>query len=628
MRFFQIKYILISLATVFLVIRSYANLNFSSFSDCRQYAETQRNTELEVLDCPTRGWKDLATSCSKPAWVEFNRAVNECRQRYNESEGNDVQAEGAGEEGAVDLGAGSSAADQQALENAKAQAAKEKAEAEESARRAAEAQKNVSAEAAKAQAQSQVIAQCQTDGDVTAQKLTPEYKAKIQPELNQNVNKCIQQQNPASYPWTSYASVWERDEKEYYDEQLKKKYDSELSANKCETDRKVAEECCANPESCFGKADGEYTDKDEKRSQYSQLFAMLRGTALNFPASSISAMCGKMKQIGNVTAGLNLYLGERCGGYVRQCKSSCNSIVADIKSNPDCQHTSDGCRAILSDYEVSLNDCATYDNQTLRMRQQAAVQVMSSKFADMCENASKSSKPDTTTGGDLFANPDCSNPTAAATPFCQAKCTQPGAASDPSCAGFPGLNNGGPESNIGLLGGSDNPFSGVLPGEDEGTQGAVTPDIAAAGNRSTGGQGGGGSAGLGGGGGAGGGGDEGSQGYGGGGGYDTGILKGTQSGNGYSSVGGTLRSGTGGGFSGYGGGRAITDKGKPFNLKDYLPGGNKTKPTFRGLASASADIAPAHADIFKKVTDRFYQVCLRNALYDCATLQKIKKLGN
>jgi hypothetical protein len=134
--------------------------------------------------------------------------------------------------------------------------------------------------------------------------------------------------------------------------------------------------------------------------------------------------------------------------------------------------------------------------------------------------------------------------------------------------------------------------------------------------------------GLGGGGGASGGGSDPARGGGKtGGGYDTGILRGVASGNGYS-VGPRVSTGNNGGFSGYGAsGKAGNVLGSAFNLKDYLPGGKSgpVKNTFRGLASKLADVGPAHDDIFEKISNRFYQICLRDALYDCENLKKTKR---
>ncbi|MCB0350977.1 MAG: hypothetical protein KDD38_07325, partial [Bdellovibrionales bacterium] len=105
-------------------------------------------------------------------------------------------------------------------------------------------------------------------------------------------------------------------------------------------------------------------------------------------------------------------------------------------------------------------------------------------------------------------------------------------------------------------------------------------------------------------------------------------LKGTISGGGYSPN-AYMRTGSGSGFASYGRSSAITASARPFNLNDYLPRDKaKRKLAIRRLASlASARVSPSQIDIFKKVTNRYYQLCLRDALYDCASLRKMKSVN-
>lgn len=407
---------------------------------------------------------------------------------------------------------------------------------------------------------------------------------------------------------------------------IKQEYSEE--AQQCRQAQMVAAECCGHPEKCFTKPDVS-GENDSNASTYMQIGQMLAGTALNMPAGSVEAMCGKMKTISQLTTGVNLYLAQRCTTYVGQCKKACIEPAKRIRAKPACK---DGaCDDVIAQLEFELNveDCNLASNGAVKQANQAIASAAATKYADMCKKQAKAESAADITA-DVFGNPNCTTPGAASSPICQAKCSRPGAASDPNCAGFPGLGNANTGANE-LAGNtlSTNPFGDLVP-ETEGQQGPMPEDTAATPNQSTGGQGGGGSSGgLGGGGDGGGGTEGGAQGPGGGEGYNTGILKGTMSGNGYSSSGGALRTGASGGFSGYGGKGAITANARPFNLKDFLPGGAKTKNlAMRGIASTPSDISPAHSNIFQKVTDRFYEVCLRNALYDCATLKKVKKSGN
>ena len=109
------------------------------------------------------------------------------------------------------------------------------------------------------------------------------------------------------------------------------------------------------------------------------------------------------------------------------------------------------------------------------------------------------------------------------------------------------------------------------------------------------------------------------------------ILKGTRSGNGYSRKGSGLRTGSGGGYRGPASGSAkgAYKKGKKFSLKDFLPGG-KANPK-RGLAGFSRSKNPQLGaktdDLFNRITARFYEICLKNRLYDCSTITNRKRRG-
>jgi hypothetical protein len=391
----------------------------------------------------------------------------------------------------------------------------------------------------------------------------------------------------------------------------------------CEKKKAVAEECCAHPERCFTKPDGVQKDSDGISSIVMQL-GMTTASVMTANSNSIAAMCGKMKTTGQAIAGINAYLATQCSSYVSQCKKSCEEPAKrlDVLSK-DMQYTPpdrDTAYRLSNQFKTAAGECRVFDNQSARLATQAIAAQAGAKLAGLCkDNATAKVNTD-----DIFNTGDCRSPVAAATPFCIALCN---AGTDPRCPPRVPGGPGGP-GTIGKDDGFDNnpnyKFDGA--GDDEGEQSVVANDIEARPNAAVGGggSGGGGSGGLAGGGDMGGaaGGAEGGEDAG----WDTKIDRGLASGNGYSYGSGLRTGGGGGGFSGYGGGNssAITNAGKPFSLKDYLPGKDKSNLA-RSLASAkSADIGPAHGDIFKKVTDRFYQVCLRDALYDCAALQKKK----
>jgi hypothetical protein len=404
--------------------------------------------------------------------------------------------------------------------------------------------------------------------------------------------------------------------------------------SKCEASMKVASECCGDPLSCFSKPDGE---ANEENSIVGMLLGSTATMALSLPSSSMASACGKMKTVAQSVSAINGILGAKCGHYVGVCKKACGDPMKELKiAKSGCvgKTSSDSdfdlCESIRKQYtelELNLKECQSADNASMKMAQQAAVQQLASKMADQCKKLAEA-KPDDVPQ-DLFGNPDCSSTAAAATPFCQAKCNKAGMQNDPSCAGFFNGGDGGFGQPSPSSIGDDNPFANNVP-DDEGAQNPNIPFTEAKNKGLASVEGGGGGGGGLGGGGDMGGGEGGASGGEGQAGYNTDISRGTASGNGYSVSGMAMKSGGGGGFSGYGApGSAITDPGKKFSLKDFLPGASKNqKVAFRGIATSTPDIAPSHADIFKKVTDRFYQVCLRDGLYDCSTLQKMKKAGN
>jgi hypothetical protein len=356
----------------------------------------------------------------------------------------------------------------------------------------------------------------------------------------------------------------------------------------------------------------------------SQIVGLLGSTALSLPGS-MSQMCGRMKSVGMTMTALNGYLAAKCQSKVAVCKQACRPIADEIRRELRASDTERErlIRKQYDDYLAADGVCDSSNNASWKMAQQAVGNQLGTKFADMCKQATNTN-PNST--DDQFANPNCNSPANATTPMCQSYCTRPGGRNDPNCAGYYAAIGGGQNGNGRGETSKANSSLFNIPNDPEGDQFADPQDVAAVGRTTPTGSGGSGVS-LGGGGDAGGGGGDYGSGGGGGDGYNTKIDRGLNSGNGYSV--GSLRTGGGGGFSGYGTGGAITDKGgKPFSLKDFLPGGDKNKVKFRGLASALPDVSPAHTDIFKKVSDRFFQICQRDALYDCSTLKKMKRLGN
>lgn len=424
----------------------------------------------------------------------------------------------------------------------------------------------------------------------------------------------------------------------------------------CREKSNDAQLCCGQPEACLGRAVGADSGTANTALQLLQGFAA--ATAQNAQAQAnagIASACKKVQNLSYITAGLNLAMSGTCTKNVNSCESSCGGIQAEAqealnvvknskpeppayagdRSGFDLQVYEREVRAyeenlralniIIRNTSSQLTECARSRNGATNAAMQAIAAGQAAKIAGLCEQQ--------TNGGlDSIANNDfnldCSAPGAAANPVCQQQCSRPGAESDPVCAAFLRNINGNNGFNQAFnaspdLGdGSSDLDLGLLLEEDQ----LADPDFIPPSSTGLASVAGGGGSGLSGGlGAAGGGGD-----FGGGGGaggmldFNSKILRGLSSGQGFSSSAGRVSSG--GGFKGYGGGRAPASKGgKKFNLKDFLPGGKGAAR--RGLAALGGghpEIGGKTEDIFKRISNRFYAVCLKDKLYDCDTLKKQK----
>ena len=89
-----------------------------------------------------------------------------------------------------------------------------------------------------------------------------------------------------------------------------------------------------------------------------------------------------------------------------------------------------------------------------------------------------------------------------------------------------------------------------------------------------------------------------------------------------------MRSGARGGYRGPASKSAAGayKKGKKFSLKDFLPGGKANpKRGLAGFARSNPEIGAKTDDLFNRITARFYEICLKNRLYDCKTITNRKR---
>lgn len=402
--------------------------------------------------------------------------------------------------------------------------------------------------------------------------------------------------------------------------------------NECSEVAKQTDECCGDPISCM-------MGVKKPNGVAGTLAQTALGALATFPSSSISQMCKYVGAASSASIGLNSAMAAKCQTAVSQCKKACKKpkeIEQDVSAISKVQDTDlrqalygakERIEKIQYEYDDDYELCISSDRKNMEVIKQAINSATGLALAKQCEEQTKRRGAGDDPYADL-SNGECLG-AAASTPYCVSLCNRPG--NNPNCPiGSPG-NGGGTGGSDGELSRNsltDPNFAGLID-EDDTVQNPNFQDIQATKNGLAIPEGGGGGGGLGGGDGGGGGGGA-APGPGGGGdeGYNTDILNGTTSGNGYSSRGGA-RSGASGGFSGYGNSGSSNILGKPFDLKSFLPGdrSNVKKTTFRGLASNLIGIGPAHGDIFKKITDRFYQVCLRDALYDCNGVLKAKPRG-
>lgn len=426
--------------------------------------------------------------------------------------------------------------------------------------------------------------------------------------------------------------------------------------NECAPKKEKAGICCGQPERCIGEKIG----IGETAGAMGYAFLQMLGGA-SATSASISQNCKQMQTVSYATAAINAAMSGTCSSYVNRCQSACRDIKQrgmDLKgqippveqtifgydthnhafqsANPEYQRAQEFramANRIYNDANRAITECSTADNASVRNAMQAVAAAQAGKLAGLCKDKTEAPGEedpglDTIASNDF--NVDCGAPGAAANPICQQQCSRPGAENDPVCRAYFANLNGGPgfgsgfgNSGINNLSGDGLSFDVGDPLDtdqfaDPGQFDAQSQGLATATGTGGGGPGGGGSPG-------GGGGDFGAGGAGGMLDFNSKILRGLSGGQGYSNKVGGRTSG-GGGFSGYGGGRKPAGKGKPFNLREFLPGGKKAAP--RGLAalgSGHPEIGAKSDDIFKRISNRFYAICMQDRLYDCDTLRKMKR---
>jgi hypothetical protein len=402
---------------------------------------------------------------------------------------------------------------------------------------------------------------------------------------------------------------------------------------KCQAQYNNTEKCCEHPESCIAESLGGKSGDGSAAYKALQMVGTLAGAV---PASSIGQACGRMKDVATGFAVLNTALAAKCESKVKTCNDICGEVgrkakekLAELEKIETNQYNS----GWITDYRSQMrtfagekSNCNEFNNAVVEKAAQAVASAYSAKMAGTCKEIA------TNGAGAIAPNTfdvDCTNVANAANPVCQSACNRQGWENDPVCVAANGGNRN-PNLNTGSGGAGDrapgSPLDGLELSEDPQEVEAMAANPGQPGGTNVG-QGGGGFD-AGGGGGMGGAGSA-DAGGGGGGGYNKDIIAGTRTGGGYSIPGGSR--GFSGGYSGgSSGGRKVASDGKPFNPRDFLPGGRlDPKRKLAGLsAAAAAGVGAVHGNIFTNISNRFYQVCLRDGLMDCSTLRKRGRVGS
>lgn len=397
----------------------------------------------------------------------------------------------------------------------------------------------------------------------------------------------------------------------------------------CKPQLEETQKCCQHPEQCLGNGGA------QNSAILGSLQAVLSSAG---QAASLSGACGQMQNVALTTTAINTALASQCVSKIAQCKQSCSQVIEQARAMyTECRGSATLCttqeRAELSRISGAGNSCEANESFAQQQANQTIASALTAKTMGLCKDATTGSAVNTASNtADIRSlSINCLDSANAANPACQTRCNRAGSQNDPLCnqnsasGGF-GSSNGGlvdpnSKSNGALKDSLD---------EVEANQTALTDSVAPTASKTAASSGGGGS-------GVGGGGDSP---------VDAPLRDYGSSLDSLSfdtkSVAGGVR--TGSGYSA-GGSRSPAsskeessffkfpffgkkdDGPKSFNPKDYLPGGRlDPRRRLAGLGQPGG-IGSAHGDIFKSITNRFYQVCLRDALMDCEILRKNGPVG-
>ncbi len=392
----------------------------------------------------------------------------------------------------------------------------------------------------------------------------------------------------------------------------------------CERAHKEATEACNQP---FKKAFGVDLGPDDMQMIMTVLNVGGQ-TALASRAGSQKSMakaCGMMRDVGYATTALNAGFATQCQSFRSSCLTQCQhlesimrQVVARCENDPACSVSQ---QVSLNNTSQRVAACQQYSGQVAGMATQALMALYSAEGASMCRDLAKAQDfglppPKTSPPAN---RPNCADPANASNPVCL-ECRSPESRNNPMCrdvnAQIPGGDGRSNQSSRTPPGGNDGEDFDLsnLGLEDDPNQMAQMPitEPGEASARRPSGSG----TGLGGGGGP--------QGYDGapGGhgdpGIDTDILHGVGGGGGYTTSSVPFSSGGGGG--GFGLPPRPDSAGEKFDLRKFLPGRQGVKGLQKvtgGEGRRHPELAPSHDNIWRRVSNKYQQLCQRGELYGC-----------
>ena len=401
---------------------------------------------------------------------------------------------------------------------------------------------------------------------------------------------------------------------------------AERDLDACREQVSRTKRCCTNPVACM--TSGGVQDAYNTLSALAAVGAdVMMGTSGGDP-KKLQQACSVMQALGYGSGAANAGLAGVCYSEISSCEDKCDRIKTQYQAyiNENCSggapcasSVKSRIQSAISSAKSASNSCSAMNGQVQMMATQAVAGGLSGAFGGLCANISTA----TATPPSMLpvTNTDCSNPANAGNPICL-NCSNPANASNPLCPklGNQGLGDGSGVSlagnpNFGAGSASQNNV-GANAGFDGNSQKGVTgggqfKPASSGGVPNGGGQ-------------MLGGNSSGNNSFGipdrsqqgGGRGYNTDVMQGTGGGGGYSVSSAPVAAG-GGGFGGYGQ-QDEKRNAKPFDLRNYLPGGTKDpKRGIAGIGSPTPEIGNRYVDIFQRVHDRYAALCRLERMLEC-----------